>query len=174
LVDLIELGFYYEYMQGIDADGLPDEPITAVHQRLGNQAERLLAASGTPEMVEAADGLRRAALSMQRLLMHPLFMKASIQMDPSVPDPELRRAELADLAVDVVTASDYLLRLLSAPSAATPRLTLASAAGASHGPRYSDEDTFDRLTRQRLDARGAAVRLGMRLISAVHSDVASG
>lgn len=173
-VDFIELRFYYERMSGIDAGGLPDEPVTAAHQRLGNQAERLLAASSTPEMIEAANGLRRAALSMQRLLMQPVFMQTSIQMDPSVADPELRRTELADLAVDVVTASDYLLRLLMEPSVVTPRLVLAEEGEASHGGRLSGEDAFDRLTRRRLDARGAAVRLGMRLISGVHSDVAGG
>jgi len=93
-------------------------------------------------------------------------------MGPSIPDPELRRAQLADLAVDVVTAADYLMRLLSSPSVTASRLALAGRAGLGGGEGYSDEETFDLLTRRQLDARGAAVRLGMRLLSQLRSDVA--
>ena len=80
---------------------------------LGNQADELLAATTVPEMIEAAKGLRQTALRIRRLLMRPLFTATFIQFDPSVPDPEFRRMELADLAVDVVTATDYLLSLLT-------------------------------------------------------------
>jgi len=62
---------------------------------LGDQAEQLLAASSTPEMMKAATSLRETALSIRRLL-----------------------------------------------------------------------------TRRQLDARGTAVRLGMRLLSQLNSDVA--
>lgn len=154
-----------------DTDGRPlrDEPMTA---HLSDQAERLLTTVGTPEMMEAAGGLRLTALSIRRLLMRPLATNTSLQMGPSVPDPELRRAELADLAVDVVTATDYLIRLLSSPAVTASRLTLASQATLGHGEGYSGELIVDMLTRRQLDARGTAVRLGMRLLSQLSSDVA--
>jgi hypothetical protein len=101
----------------LDGDRPADEQATAVRQELADQAEQLLAASGTPEMAEAAKGLRLTALNVRRLLTRPLFTQPPLQLDPSLPDPELRPAELADLAVDVVGATDYLLRLLAAPPA---------------------------------------------------------
>lgn len=161
-------------MPDADVGGMPDEPMTALHLRLGNQAEQLLAASDTPEMMEAAQGLRLAALRIQHILMHPLFSDTSLPMDPSIPGPEARHAKLADLAVDVVTATDYLLKLLVAPPAATSRLVLASEASGWRRADYSDAETFDRLTRQRLDARGAAVCVGMRLLSGLYSGVVGG
>ena len=156
-------------MGHMDGPRLADEPMTT---HLGDQAEQLLTAGGTPEMMEAARSLRLTALSIRRLLMRPLISGTSLQMGPSVPDPELRRAELADLAVDVVTAADYLMRLLSSPAVTASRLTLASQATPGSDKGYSDEETFDMLTRRQLDARGTAVRLGMRLLSQLSSDVA--
>jgi hypothetical protein len=138
---------------------------------LGDQAEQLLAASSTPEMMKAATSLRETALSIRRLLTRPFATGMPPQMDPSVLEPELRRAELADLAVDVVTATDYLIRLLGSPAVTASRLSLADRADPG-GEGYSDEETFDMLTRRQLDARGTAVRLGMRLLSQLNSDVA--
>jgi hypothetical protein len=57
--------------------------------------EQLLAASGTPEMAEAAEGLRLTALNVRRLLTRPLLTQPPLQLDPFLPDPELRRTELA-------------------------------------------------------------------------------
>jgi hypothetical protein len=162
--------FYYRSMPGNGASEAPDQPMTAVHLQLGDQSERLLSASGTAEMMGAAKGLRRAALSVQHLLMDPLFTEASPQLDRSISDPERRREELAGLSVEVVNAADYLLRLLVAAPASTPRLILAST-GADE---YSYAAACDQLTRQRLDARGAAVCAGMRLLARLHSDVAVG
>lgn len=161
--------FYDCNMWDVHGHRLADWPTIA---DLGDQAEQLLTASGTPEMMEAARSLRLIALSIRRLLMRPLATGTSLQMGPSVPDPELRRAELADLAVDVVTATDYLMRLLSGPAVTASRLVLAGRAGSGGGEGYSDEETFDLLTRRQLDARGTAVRLGMRLLSQLSSDVA--
>lgn len=161
--------FYHGDMRDVDGNRLADEPVTL---ELGDQAEQLLTASGTPEMMEAARSLRLTALSIRRLLTHPHVTGTSLQMGPSIPDPELRRAQLADLAVDVVTAADYLMRLLSSPPVTASRLALAGRAGLGGGEGYSDEETFDLLTRRQLDARGAAVRLGMRLLSQLRSDVA--
>lgn len=143
--------------------------MTAVHLDLGSQADRLLAAGSTPEMVEAASGLRVIALSIRRLLMSCSPKDVPVQMDPSLPDPEGRRAQLADMTVDVVTATDYLLRLLSDPVATTSRLILAK----EFGDGTSDSDKFSQLTQRQLDARGAAVRAGTRLLSSLRSDVVS-
>ena len=124
-----------------------------------------------PEMNTAAQRLRSTALEVRRQLMGSP-PAGSIEFDPAVPNPELRRVELANLAVDVVTATDYLLRLLGAPSVSSPRLLLADETGAARGSGALDHDALDRLTRQRLDARGTAVRLGMRLLAELRSDIA--
>ena len=151
-----------------------EEQATAVRQELADHAEQLLAASSTAEMAMAAKSLRLTALNVRRLLTHSLNTQAPPQLDPSLPDPELRQVELADLAVDVVGATDYLLRLLAAQPAMTSRLALAGDASHDRGRAYADEETADRLIRRRLDARGTAVRLGMRLIAGLRSDVACG
>jgi hypothetical protein len=166
----VEQVFYYCGMLGSGAGGAPDQPMTAVHLQLGDQSERLLSASGTAEMMGAAKSLRLAALSVQRLLMNPLFAEASPQLDRAISDSERRREELAVLSVEVVNAADYLLRLLMAAPASTPRLILASTGAAE----CSYAAACDQLTRQRLDARGAAVCAGMRLLARLHSDVAAG
>jgi hypothetical protein len=80
------------------------------------------------------------------------------QISSSISDrvPEFRLIELADVAVDVITALDYLLSLLQDTSAVPLILE----------PRPSDEnDVSDLIFRRRLDARSAAVRLAMRLSS---------
>jgi hypothetical protein len=93
---------------------------------------------------------------------------------PSLPDLELRRVELADLAVDVVGAPDYLLRLLAGQPAMTSRLALAGDASHDCGRAYADEEIADRLIRRRLDARGTAVIQGMRLVAGLRCDVVCG
>jgi hypothetical protein len=138
---------------------------------LGDQAHDLLAASSVPGMEIAAQKLRLTALNVRRRLMHPSLVN-SFQPAPTVLDPELRRMELADLAVDVVTAVDYLLSLLASPPPASPRLVLACST-TSYRREGSADDVRERLTQRRLDARAAAVRLGMRLVAELCSDVAS-
>lgn len=152
------------------AGGASDQPMTAVHLQLGDQSERLLAAIGTAEMIRAAEGLRRAALHLQRLLMDPLFAESSPQMDRNISDPERRREELADLSVAAVNATDYLLGLLMAAPTSAQRLILASTGM----DEYSYAAACDQLTRHRLDARGVAVCAGMRLLARLHSDLALG
>ena len=56
-------------------------------------------------------GCLRGPVRDLRLLMRPAIADTFLQLAPSVPNPELRRMELADLATDVVTATDYLLSL---------------------------------------------------------------
>jgi hypothetical protein len=124
-------------------------------------------------MQKAATELRRTALNIRRLLMRPVLTDKFLQLAPTVLDPEFRRMELADLAVDVVTATDYLLSLLGAPASLSSRLVLDSEAGSDRGHGTADIDALDRLNRRRLDARSTAVRLGMRLLGALRSDVAN-
>ena len=73
-------------------------------------------------------------------------------------------------AVAAVASAAYL----AAQPAMTSRLALAGDASHDRGRAYADEETADRLIRRRLDARGTAVRLGMRLIAGLRSDVACG
>jgi hypothetical protein len=79
--------------------------------------------------------------------------------------------ELADLATDVVTAIDYLLNLLDSPSVTYPRLMLSAEADPYHSYDRSDNDAPDLLTRRWLDARGAVVRVGMRLLVGLGSGI---
>jgi hypothetical protein len=143
--------------------------MTAVHLDLGNQANQLLAAGSMPEMAEAASDLRLTALSIRSLLMSCSPAHAPVQMDPSLPDPEGRRAQLADMTIDVVNATDYLLRLLSHPEGTTSRLILAR----EFGDGVPDSEKVSQLAQRQLDARGAAVRAGTRLMSSLRSDVVS-
>jgi hypothetical protein len=151
--------------------GMYRDLLAASHLEVGDQAEALLAASSAPDMKAAAHRLRATALSVRRLLTGPLSRDALLALDPSVPDPELQQAELADLAVDVVTAVDYLLSLLDTSVKTSPHLVLASDAGSGRQRGSVGDDAFDWLIRKQLDARGAAVRLGTRLISGLLSDV---
>ena len=169
----IELVFDEPVFYNRRMPGRYDDRLTTSHPELEDQAEALLAASSAPEMKQAARRLRTTALSMRRLLTSPLSADAMPALDPSMPDLELRRVELADLAVDVVTAVDYLLNLLDTSTTASPRLVLASEAGSGHRHGPLCNDTLDWLIRKQLDARGAAVRLGMRLISGLLSDVST-
>ncbi len=145
--------------------------VTSPH--LGDQAGALLEAGDVPAMKKAAGDLRQTALDIRRLLMRPVLTDPFLQLAPSVLDPENRRMELADLAVDVVTAVDYLLSLLGAPGSLSPPFVLEAEAGSDRGHGATDSDALDRLNRRRLDARSSAVRLGMRLLAALRSDVAN-
>lgn len=138
---------------------------------LGDQADVLLDATSVTEMEAASQTLRQTALSVRRLLMRPVLGEACIKIAPSVLDPARRRMELADLAVDVVTASDYLLSLLGAPVTTSSPLMLEREAGSDRGHGPLDDDARDRLMRRRLDARAVAVRLGMRLLEGLHVDI---
>lgn len=135
---------------------------------LGDQAEALLTASSVWEINEAAKRLRLTAISVSRLLTRPSSSETFLQFDPSVRDPEQRRMDLADLAVEVVTAVDYLLSLQDPSVTTSPPFILAGESGLDIGRNFPG----DRLTRRRLDARGAAVRLGMRLLGRLSCDVA--
>lgn len=160
-------------MPGSGEDRLTPKQIADLTRCYEDQADELLAASSASGMDRAAQRLRVTALSVRRLLICPALGDTFLQIAPSVPNPELRRMELADLATDVVTAADYLLSLLGMSAAICPQLVLASEASSDCDPGRSDDDALDRLTRRRLDARGTAVRLGMRLLAGLRSDIAN-
>jgi hypothetical protein len=146
-------------------EGQVDKAHRSVCHDLGSQADELLAASTVPEMDIAARKLRLTTLDVRRLLADPPPPADPVRLGPDFPDQKSRRMELADLAVDVVAAVDYLLSLLAASAARPPQLVLASETGLNFGHSSADDAALDQLVRRRLDARGAAVRLGMRLFA---------
>ena len=120
---------------------------------LGDLVSDLLEAGDPARMLVAALRLRRAVTGMRRLLAHPAGpgVLAVLLAEQGLPPGWLEaRAEhlaarLADQAVNVVTALDYLTVLLYTPADGAQEL--------------------DRLTRRRLDARATAVRQGTRLLA---------
>jgi hypothetical protein len=116
---------------------------------LGGLVDDLLEAQGPAQMLAAAARLRRTVVGLRRLLAHPRAAQALAvlleQQDTPWLHPGQLAARLADQAVNVITALDYLTALLR-------RLTIG-------------EEEADRLTRQRLDARAIAVRQGTLLLA---------
>lgn len=143
----------------------------ALPSTLGDQAEALLAATSARDMKRAAHGLRAMALSVRRQIADPRSEDALLRLDVSVPDPEPGLAELADIAIDVVTAVDYLLSLLDVSSELRQPVLVGDIRPGRHPV---GDDTSDWLVRKRLEARGAAVRVGTRLIRGLLSDVSVG
>jgi len=146
--------------------------MTVAYLEFEDHADELLQARATREMKTAAQSLRLAALDVRRRLIGSPPEGTTIQLDPSVQNPEQRCAELANLAVDVVTATDYLLGMLDAPTDMAPPLSLADEAEPRRGNGALDHRAHDQLTRQRFDARATAVRLGMRLRAELRRDIA--
>lgn len=145
----------------------------AAHPDLGDQVDSLLEAADVPGMEGAAKELRRTALNVRRLLMRPVLANACIKIAPTVLDPERRRLELADLAVDVVTATDYLLSLLDSPLSPSAASSLERGLGPERGHSAPDSDSRDRMNRRRYDALGFVAKQGMRLLEGLRSDVAT-
>jgi hypothetical protein len=132
---------------------------------LSGHVQALLEATGVPEMAEAARWLRTDAARVVRLLTRAQPL-AGLKPAPSVTDPAERQAELAGLAVGLTNAVDYLLNLLDSSASASAPFILADDTGWSLEGSRAD-GARDRLTRLRLDARGAAVRQGMRLLGSI-------
>jgi len=143
------------------------------HPDVGDQVEALLNAAEVPEMETAAKVLRNTAIRFRRLLMRPVLADAYIKLAPNVLDPERRRMELADLAIDVVTAVDYLLSLLGASATKSPPLLLERELGSDHGRGPVDEEALFRLIQRRFDARAVVVRAATRLMEGLRRDVAN-
>jgi hypothetical protein len=125
----------------------------------------LLLAETIPGMRTAAQDFREAAIGIWCLLTQPVLSASFIQISPAVHDPEQRRRQLADLAVNVVTAVDYLLNFLTDSSDEAEEFKLR--------PDYvTDEAPAVRLIQRRLDARSTAVKVGVRFLDGLHRDVA--
>lgn len=76
---------------------------------LGDYVPALASANDVDQLRRTASGLRSTTLSLRSMLTDPLLGARVIAVGGTVFDPEGRRLELADLAVDVLTAVDYLL-----------------------------------------------------------------
>jgi hypothetical protein len=150
--------------------------IIDAHPEVGDRADALLIASGPKQMLEPAKRLRETAIAVRRLLLRPLlggtFMQLQTELDVPFPDPDWLRMEIADQAVDVVTAVDYLLFLLQTPSRSG--LLLGGEPGSDRAQGRTDEETLDWLSRRQLDARGTAVRQGQRLLTSLRRHISTG
>jgi len=148
----------------------------AARPGFSDQVDDLIEASGPGQTTEAARVLRRTVLGMWRQLMRPVSLETFLraQDEPGIPgcDPARLRLQLADQVVNVVTALDYLLTLLITPPVTTSRLVLGDYPGADRAHGRADDQAGDLLIRRRLDARGAAVREGMRLLMLLPRDLA--
>jgi hypothetical protein len=151
--------------------------IVDAHPEVGDRADALLIASGPKQMLEPAKRLRETAISVRRLLLRPLlagtFLQLQRELEVSFPDPDWLRMEIADQAVDVVTAVDYLLFLLQTPPR-SGQLLLGGEPGSERAQGRTDEETLDWLTRRQLDARGTAVRQGQRLLTSLRRHISTG
>lgn len=137
------------------------------------QVQELSSASDYEKMQPAAENLRGIGLDARRMLMDPqLGNELALQLGTI--DPERRRFELADLAIDVVTATDYLLYLIAGRSPSSHRRFSAEAdLGVPTAIRSSPPDSNadeDLRYRRVLDSRATAVRLGGRLLRALRSE----
>lgn len=132
---------------------------------LSGHVEALLGATGVPEMGEAARWLRSDAARVVRLLTRAQPL-AGLKAAPSGIDPVERQEKLAGLAVGLTNAVDYLMNLLDSSASASTPFVLAEETGWSLEGSRAD-GARDRLMRVRLDARGAAVRQGMRLLGSI-------
>jgi hypothetical protein len=146
------------------------------HRSLSGQIDDLIEASPPENMMEPAQRLRHTALGVRSLLMRPLLAEMFLQLEKelglSFEDPDWLRMQLANQAVNVVTALDYLLTLLSTPAITPSQLVLGGEPGSDRTQGRTDEEAYDWLTRRRLDARGTAVREGMRLLVMLRRDIA--
>jgi hypothetical protein len=110
---------------GTWGDALPDLPRTSpgAGEDLGDLVGDLLEAGDPAQMLVTALRLRRAVTGMRRLLARPagLGVLTVLLAEPGLPPGWLEvrvenlAARLADQAVNVVTALDYLTVLLRTP-----------------------------------------------------------
>lgn len=141
----------------------------AAHPELGGHVEAVISAQSVDGLREAGTNLRSAALSLRSMLTDPLLGMRLLSNTSAFSDPARTRAELADLAVDVVTATDYLLATLGPLTGSSPEFSLLQGIGGTSQLNVDDE-TRDRLLRRQLDARATVTRLGERLFSAIRRD----
>jgi hypothetical protein len=139
--------------------------IRAEHPEVGDQVDTLMRSRSYDEMRAATGALRQLALDVRQMLMDPL-LGTELGLQVSAVDAERRRFELADLAIDVTTATDYLLNIIAeSPANERSRYSAERDHGSNPRPQQSyDEDRNDQRYRRALDARATAVRLGGRLL----------
>jgi len=148
-----------------DHHGAGDDACPWPRADLSGHVEAMLEATGVLEMGEAARRLRADAACIIRLLTRARPL-AGLKAAPSGTDLHQQQEELTVLAVGLTTAVDYLLNLLdSSASASSPFVLADDTSWSLEGSRA--DGARDRLMRLRLDARGAAVRQGMRLLGSI-------
>lgn len=156
-------------MSGLES-GMEESTLGKTCIELEDRIDVLLATSSAPDMDVAAREIRLTALEVRRLLMRAPLSAPLFKLRASVPDQRQLRVELADLAVDIVAAVDYLLSLLTASATRSVQFILGDEAGPNLGHSSSNDAAIDRLIRRRLDARGGVVRLVMRLVAGLRAD----
>jgi hypothetical protein len=141
------------------------------HPELHDQVHTLNSSQTYPEMRSAAGELRKVGLETRRMLMDPQ-LGTELAQQLGTHDPERRRRELANLAIDVVTATDYLLSLVDDHPLESRKGFSAEAdlgAQASSADSVSRSPDEDLRYRRVLDSRAAAVRLGGELLRELRS-----
>ena len=145
----------------------------AGHPELSDQVEQLHRARNFDQMKPATEHLRSIALDARRMLMDPQLGNELALLLGTI-DPERRRFELADLAIDVVTSTDYLLHLIDGRSSSSHTNFSAERdlgpASVSRPIPSNNSDDEDLRYRRVLDSRATAVRLGGRLLRALRSE----
>ena len=143
---------------------------------LFEQINDLISTSRPDDFREPAERLRNTALGVRHLLMRPLLAETFLQMernlDFAVPEPDWLRIQPANQAVNVVTALDYLLILMDAPSTQASAFSLSNGLGPDSTQGRTDQDAADWLSRRRFDARRAAVTEAQRLLLMLRKDIA--
>jgi hypothetical protein len=141
------------------------------HPELHDQVETLHRSRTYSEIRTAAGELRDVGLEARRMLMDSqLGTELALQLGTI--DPGRRREELANLAIDVVTATDYLLSLVDDhPLQSRKNFLAENDLGPQASPIDSAGRSLDEDLRYRrvLDSRAAAVRLGGQLLRELQS-----
>lgn len=143
---------------------------------LSDQLEDLSSAFPPERITEPAQRLRSTALGVRRLLMRPLLAETFLQLERELgfptEEPEWLRLQLANQAMNVVTALDYLLTLMMTPDITPSQLSLGMELGSDRSQGRTDEEAHDWLTRRRLYARSTAVSEATRLLVMLRRDIA--
>jgi len=146
----------------------------AEHPEVGSQVDTLAEARSYDDIRSATGGLRRVALDARRMLMDPQ-LGTELGLQVSALDAERRRLELADLAIEVVAASDYLLNLVGELPVTEDHAYSAerSHRNRRHDPASNTPDWDDARYPRVVDAKADLLRIGGRLLLFLRRDSAS-